>query len=362
MEKQKLTIYDIARELNISIATVSRALNGKLDVSEETRKKIFQTAKEMGYKASKTASSLSRKEKRFVALFPDYELEDYDKEVQRGIMKAVDDLSDYHLHVEFESVERDYIKFVEKIQELSGTDCSGVIVSPPDGESRISEYLKQVNKGKLPMVTVVSDLNKSSRLFCVQNNNYVAGRMAGELLGSVLGPGKKVALLTGFVSKEKVFQVHRETEQGFKDEIKEQGLNLVGVYEHHDVPSEAYVLADQIITEHPDLDGIYLATANSITFCERLKELGAEGRFKIVASDIFAEMIEFIRSGLVMASIFQNPFEQGRLATRYLFEYLVEQREFETDRILLDPQFVMKSNVGLYEKRMKEWIERFESK
>ena len=58
----KLTIYDIAQKMNLSIATVSRALNGKEDVNEETRKRILETAREMGYKASKTAASLSRKE------------------------------------------------------------------------------------------------------------------------------------------------------------------------------------------------------------------------------------------------------------------------------------------------------------
>ena len=63
-------------------------------------------------------------------------------------------------------------------------------------------------------------------------------------------------------------------------------------------------------------------------------------------------MVEFIKSGLVFATIFQNPFNQGRLATRYLFEYLVEGREFEEDEVLLDPQIVLKSNLELYETKL----------
>ena len=89
-----------------------------------------------------------------------------------------------------------------------------------------------------------------------------------------------------------------------------------------------------------------------MTFCNHLVELGYAGKIRIVASDIFPQMIEFVRSGLVLATIFQNPFMQGRLATRYLFEYLVEGRRFEETEILLDPQIVLRSNLELYEKKL----------
>lgn len=85
-KNKKITIYDIAQELRISIATVSRALNGKEDISEKTREAVYEAAERMGYKASKTAASLSRKEKKFAALFPDL-IHDYDNEIRRGIQK-----------------------------------------------------------------------------------------------------------------------------------------------------------------------------------------------------------------------------------------------------------------------------------
>ena len=40
------------------------------------------------------------------------------------------------------------------------------------------------------------------------------------------------------------------------------------------------------------------------------------------------------------------------MATRYLFEYLVEGRRFEETEILLDPQIVLRSNLELYEKKL----------
>jgi LacI family transcriptional regulator len=59
MEKEKdVTIYDLANELNISIATVSRALKDDPVVSKKTKKKIFELAEKMGYRSNHFARNL----------------------------------------------------------------------------------------------------------------------------------------------------------------------------------------------------------------------------------------------------------------------------------------------------------------
>mgnify|MGYP005757354087 CR=1 FL=1 len=346
-KNDRLTIYDIAQELHISIATVSRALNGKEDVSDETRKRIMEAAREMGYKASRSASSLSRKEKRFAVLFPDL-IHDYNNEIRRGIEKEVEDLSEYHLSVDMLTIQGDPEMFASKIRELSAQGYDGVMILSSVGEARLSELLREMKLSRMAVATVTTDLDRDVRVFNVQSNGKVAGRMAGELLSLLTGPGAKTALVTGQLTS----QVHKSTAEGFLEEAGRQGLAVAGIYEHYDQPAKAYECAEKMIREHPDLEGIYLATANSVTFCNRLAELGYAGKIKLVASDIFPKMIEFIRSGLVYATIFQNPFDQGRLATRYLFEHLVEGREFGGNRILLDPQIVIRSNLELYEKKL----------
>ncbi len=56
-----ITIKDVARRLNLSITTVSRAIDGYDDVSEETRHLVIQTAHEMGYVPNQAARQLRRK-------------------------------------------------------------------------------------------------------------------------------------------------------------------------------------------------------------------------------------------------------------------------------------------------------------
>lgn len=55
---KKTTIYDIAKELNVTVSTVSRALSGFPAISDATRKAVLETAKKLNYSPNKLASAL----------------------------------------------------------------------------------------------------------------------------------------------------------------------------------------------------------------------------------------------------------------------------------------------------------------
>ena len=57
-----LTIRDVAKKLNLSITTISRALDGYDDVAESTRKLVIETAQEMGYAPNRAARQLRRQQ------------------------------------------------------------------------------------------------------------------------------------------------------------------------------------------------------------------------------------------------------------------------------------------------------------
>src|SRR5690349_409714 len=62
MKEKEVTIYDLANELKISTATVSRALKDDPLVSRKTRKKIFDLAEKMGYRSNHFAKNLRKQE------------------------------------------------------------------------------------------------------------------------------------------------------------------------------------------------------------------------------------------------------------------------------------------------------------
>ena len=58
MQKQSVTIYTVAREARVSMATVSRVVNGNPNVKPETRKKVLDVIKELNYRPNAVARGL----------------------------------------------------------------------------------------------------------------------------------------------------------------------------------------------------------------------------------------------------------------------------------------------------------------
>lgn len=72
MEKKTITIYDIAKEANVSPATVSRVLTGSAPVKDETRKRVQDTIKKYNFQPNALARSLTRREsKKIGVILPD---------------------------------------------------------------------------------------------------------------------------------------------------------------------------------------------------------------------------------------------------------------------------------------------------
>src|SRR5690606_38306351 len=80
-----VTIKDVARRAGVSVATVSRALNGSGPVREETRRRIEQVARDLNYTPNSAARSLiSRRTGMFGVLLPDL-FGEFFSELIRGI-------------------------------------------------------------------------------------------------------------------------------------------------------------------------------------------------------------------------------------------------------------------------------------
>lgn len=70
MKREKVTMKDIAKELNLSLATVSYVLNHseKEKISHDTRIKVMETAKKMGYVPNQTAKSLAKSHSNLIGI------------------------------------------------------------------------------------------------------------------------------------------------------------------------------------------------------------------------------------------------------------------------------------------------------
>jgi LacI family transcriptional regulator len=97
MEK-RTTITDIAKRAGVSIGTVHCALSGKPGVSEETRRRISDLAKQMDYRPNAVAASLKRRTIRIAAAFPGPTEESryYYTFISQGLRETIRSRSDYN--------------------------------------------------------------------------------------------------------------------------------------------------------------------------------------------------------------------------------------------------------------------------
>ena len=83
------TIKDVAKLANVSISTVSYALNNTGNISEETKKRIFEAAKELGYRPNGNARSLKMKKNNLIAVV----LYNFDGSVNADIIRGIRDIA-----------------------------------------------------------------------------------------------------------------------------------------------------------------------------------------------------------------------------------------------------------------------------
>lgn len=126
MKKGHITIKDIAKDLNISASTVSRALNNNPDISPETRKLVQDYAKEHKYKPNNLALILRTNQSNIIGVIVPELANHFFSSILSG-METIAEERDYHVIV-CQSME-EYAKEIRNVQTLIKARVSGVLVS-----------------------------------------------------------------------------------------------------------------------------------------------------------------------------------------------------------------------------------------
>lgn len=191
----KVTIYDIAREANVSTAMVSRVINGSGPVKQEKREKILEIINKYGYVPNALARSLFKKETKMLGIIlPDisnsFFLQIYQEAEKRALelgynIILCNSLSDY-------SLESIFLKsLVEK--QVDGIIFLGGRVNDCNLKHRYIEEMEEIKK-KVPIVTINNIYDEASTI------NIVTDEEKGfkDLIKFIAEKGyKKVGMILG---------------------------------------------------------------------------------------------------------------------------------------------------------------------
>lgn len=188
--KKRTTIYDIAKKLNLNASSVSRALNKKSNVSEATKKLIFDTAKELNYKHNRLASDLRRGHNQTIGVIVPRINQNFFSNIIAGL-EEITYQKGYHLII-CQSNES-YEKEVECVNTLINQQVCCIVISI-SAESNDTEHLKSIIDHGIQLIQfdrVTDDLDT----FKVLNDNEL---VSIEAVSHMIEQGyKRIALLEG---------------------------------------------------------------------------------------------------------------------------------------------------------------------
>lgn len=338
-------IRDIAEALGISIGTVDRALHDRRGVNPLTKSRVIQMAKAMGYQPNPAARFLSSKRRLRISINLPAQIASFWDTVREGIESEARAFAAFGIDVELRTFPRMGFGELAAFDEALESGVNGIIVAtgrPQDLRLPISKAAR----ARIPVISVVTDAPGTARLGVVSIDSPASGALAGELLSRLLQGKGNIAVITGDLA----ITDHAEKYNSFRAGVNEffPSIKVMEPVQNHEDETEAYETCRKLLREHPDLNGMYISTANSSPVLQALQDVGRlNDHMTVITTDLFPALIPHLESGGVVATLYQRPKSQGQLALRMLHEYLVEGR-CPTHQLRLAPHVIMKSNLSFF--------------
>lgn len=212
---KNVTIYDVAREAGVSLATVSRVINGSNVVKETTRERVMETIQRLDFKPNQIARGLATSKTTTIAIVFPQSLFAHVKDMIGGIGDTSRRL-DYNVSIYTTDEIGDGNPIGTVIEKVVKSRADGVILFNND---QIDDEIELIRKYKIPAVVIGS-------------------QVSDELMGSIYVDAEKIAydIATEYLRKGKKDIVFVEANQnliktvdmikGFENAYKDYGMHF----------------------------------------------------------------------------------------------------------------------------------------
>ncbi|MDO6492698.1 MULTISPECIES: LacI family DNA-binding transcriptional regulator [unclassified Cellulophaga] len=320
-----ITIKDVAKKLNVSISTVSRAFNNKYDINEETKQRILKTANELGYKPNPIAKKLSQQRSFTVGIIVPEFSNNFFPEVMLGAQEVL--LKEGYQALIMQS---NHSWEVEKknVETLVNNMVDGLIISLTS-ENKNNAYYNNLIKQNIPIVffnRTVDQIKASKVLF----DDYKWAMFATEHL--IVQGYKNIIHLEG----DKNLTLTKNRLRGFTDAHKKYKLAVGKIIPCGFKMEDGERVAQEIIDNNEVPRAIFAANDSSA--------VGAISVFKkngySIPKDI--AIVGFTESNLAkhttptLTSVEQPTNDIGQTAAKLLLEQINTKGLFVPQTIVLN--------------------------
>ncbi len=337
MKFESATIKDIAKALNLSTSTVSRALRGSYEISAETKKQVLEYAEKINYRPNPIALSLKERRTRAIGVVVSEIANNFFSQAINGI-ESIAYNKGYHATItqNHESQDRERVN----VEHLAARGVDGLLISL-SGESVDISYLKELHEKGLPIVFFVR-VTDEIETHTVTANNYLGAFHATEHL--IFEGYKKIAHITG----SPYLSITRERLEGYKDALSKHNIpfteSMVKYCNHGGmINTEIEDGLTALFKAKTKPDAIFTAGDRITITCFGLvkemklkKEVGFIGFTNTSVADLFCPALTVIR---------QPAAEIGQLAIEFLIQIIESKRPVtEFQHKVLDTELTIRES------------------
>lgn len=241
-------------------------------------------------------------------------------QMEKGVLQAAEDLNVYIEFVSprFTNPDEQY-KYMD-IALISRVD--GIITHVPSNLDYTS-IIDLAYERDIPVITIESDSSESKRAAYVGTNSYSFGKEAAKLMIEATGGKSKIAIISNEELSLGSVEYNLKM-SGFISTLKEHpDMEIVKTYTSKLGIISAEEIAQDIISNYPEVDGIFTLGASDTLGCARLiVDRNRVGKIKLIGSGSSEEIFNYIDKEIIYGSIESDPFSMGYISVQTMVDLI----------------------------------------
>lgn len=216
--------------------------------------------------------------------------------------------------------ETDYSRQLEILDSMLNRHVEGVVVAAAD-RTTLNASLDRAAREKIPVVVFDSSVDGDNFVSFVATNNFLAGKLGARKLAELLHGKGTVAMIQNAPGSASTM----DRERGFKEAMAQEFPGIQIVAEQYGMSNRAKAMsaAENILTAHPRLDGLFASSEpSSVGASQAVKSRALQGKLKFVGFDSSDGLVEDLNAGVIDALVAQDPFKMGYEAVRVVTDKL----------------------------------------
>jgi LacI family transcriptional regulator len=333
---KKITIKMLAKELRLSVSTVSKAISDSHEISPQTKLRVNEMAKKLNYVPNHFASSLGTGNSKTIGVVIPEVVDSFFAQAINGI-ETVAVEKGYHvmIYLTHENFEKE--KTILKDFESGRVD--GVLLSV-SRETTKTAHINDLMKKGVPLVFFDRVINEIATTKITTNDYEMAYQATTHLV-------KKGCQQILFLSFSNLLSISNKRLDGYKNALQDKGIEISNqnILQFKNEPKKDYLLLKNKLKSPNRADGI-LASVEKFAFtiyqaCEAL-QLSIPNDIQVISFSNL-EAASFMNPPLT--TVAQPAFEMGKTAATILMKALARKKaEIPEEDIVLPSSFVVRKS------------------